>query len=500
MKNKLIPLLLLFAAFFISENLLASHAQGSDLTYVNIGPNMYVVNFSFYRDCSGIAASTSEVLNYTAPGCSNGGTLTLPKQTATMGNLYCPGTQPICVSGNTITNYEEHVYSGTVTLPTACSEWLFSVRIGVRNESRNILNSSSEYLYSEAMLNSVAAPDNNSPTFGNIPVPAVGVNLPFKYSHNVIETDGDSLVYSLQPALNDRGISLTYSPGFSATAPLGPNANPGVWLDPVSGAVSFTPTHMDYNTLSALGLNKYVIVVQVDEYRKNLQTNTWAKIGHVRRDVLVTVIDCGPNLLPALEPMVFNGDTVTYNSVLEVEAGQPLTFQVKTTDMNPQDRMEVTSNVFSYFPGAIVSFMGSIRPTVTYNFTPSASQVRDYPYYFTITVKDDACPIRGFNTETVGLRVKAAGTTTAVKEDLAKKYNLQTLLTPNNYSYNRLVLAPELRGAAVSIYSPEGRLIKSYSRYDNSWSGNEVAAGVYIYQVEHQQLKQVMSSRLMVVK
>ncbi|MDX5512216.1 MAG: gliding motility-associated C-terminal domain-containing protein, partial [Hymenobacteraceae bacterium] len=398
---------------FFSQEAYASHAQGSDLTYVGVAPNIYVVQYKFYRDCSGIAASSTESLTYRAPGCSSGGNQTMQKNSQTIGNPYCDQIVPVCNNSSALPpNYEEHIYSTTLTVPTACSNWILSVRISARNNSRNLSNGSSQYLYSEALLNNAAAPGNTSPQFQNVPVPYVCVNQPATFSLNAIDIDGDSLQYVLVPALADFNSPVPYATGFTGTAPFGPNASPGINLDPVNGAISFTPTVFNPGATSASGENKYVVVVQVNEFRETTP-GTWTKVGHVRRDILVTVIDCPGNVVPDVPRYVVN-DSLDFpaDTVTTIQACNTAIVKFRAQDLDPGQKVFITTNAPTSLPvpvggrPATFTLSGSSNsPTGTVTWTPDAS-LAGRTYYFDVTVTDDACPIPGRRVVTLGIKVE----------------------------------------------------------------------------------------------
>src|SRR5687768_4245844 len=99
-----------------SQQASATHAAGADLTYINVAPNIYVLKYRLFRDCSGIPGANSETITYRAPGCNaNNQTLLLPKVGSFVGSPYCNNVVAGCTS-NGLTNYEELVYSGTLTL------------------------------------------------------------------------------------------------------------------------------------------------------------------------------------------------------------------------------------------------------------------------------------------------------------------------------------------------------------------------------------------------
>lgn len=116
---------------------------------------------------------------------------------------------------------------------------------------------------------------------------------PFRYPFRATDADGDELRYSLVTSLLAGNIpntgpapypSVAWETGFAADNPM--PGNPGLRVDPRSGDVSVTPT--------ALGL--FAFAVKVEEFRNG------QKIGEVRRDFQLLVVDC-PTVVPP-EPVV----------------------------------------------------------------------------------------------------------------------------------------------------------------------------------------------------
>ena len=120
---KLISFLALSLLLIVQSNeAQASHAMGADLTYECIGPNQYLLTYSFYRDCDGITPSGSYTLNYSSASCSRTGTISL-----TLLAGYPVEVSPLCQSqiinstcnGGTQPGIQQWIYSGVVTLPQA---------------------------------------------------------------------------------------------------------------------------------------------------------------------------------------------------------------------------------------------------------------------------------------------------------------------------------------------------------------------------------------------
>ena len=185
-------------------------------------------------------------------------------------------------------------------------------------------------------------------------------------------------------------------------------------LDTKTGSIAFIPNKYERNSPSAQGKNKYVMVVQVDEYRKINGAVT--KVGSIRRDMFITVIDCGPNQNPQITAPVANGQTISETDVINLRPGTPMNFQFASSDGNAANVLTMESDVATVLPGAVFTKTSASQPTGTITWTPPASAVRGQVYYFHVTVQDNACPVKGVQTHTFGVRVSATGGVTGTKE------------------------------------------------------------------------------------
>src|SRR3990172_4914271 len=158
-------------AFAIPNQTEASHAVGADLKYEWLGGLNYKVTFAFYRDCAGISAPGSVSMCYTSVSCNLSGSGTLNQIPPTVITPLCPQLQTVC-TGGPYPGIEQYLYIGTITLPAACSDWIFSWGTCCRNMAINTGPTGASF-YVEAFLNNVAAPNNSSPFFSNLPVPFV---------------------------------------------------------------------------------------------------------------------------------------------------------------------------------------------------------------------------------------------------------------------------------------------------------------------------------------
>ncbi|UOQ72591.1 hypothetical protein [Hymenobacter cellulosilyticus] len=309
-----------------------------------MGNNQYKVSLTVFRDCGGAAFSTiSPKLNFSNSGCATGpGVAMTLIGNPEAGSPYCantPGGASQCGSGSR-TNYQKGTFEATITLPPA-AEWIISVALNARPTVANI-NPGDGDLYYEARLNNLlpngAQIQNTSAQYQaqDIPIPFVCFQQERTVSFAATEPDGDSLVYALaNPLLGcnepntyksyttvGRFIDLTPPGGtpcgayiadnqgtYSPTYPISSFNMTGVCplktavkafnFNPALGNFTFTPSY--YNTAVNSAENKYVVVGQVTEYRRLPNATgkpTYYKVGTVRRDMMVVVIDCNNNNQP----------------------------------------------------------------------------------------------------------------------------------------------------------------------------------------------------------
>ena len=526
MKKKIRNLIAGAAALLLTglaQNVQATHVQGTEMTYVCTAPGVYEVKLKIYRDCSGIPAPATASLNIKSQGCNPGRSINMSKiSSGVIGNPYCPQITVGCNNPNSVyPNFEETIFAATVIFSQAelqCPDWIFSWTECCRPNTANLQGQGS--FYSEAYLN-IGTPTNpiynDSPIFGSLVVPYVNAYKPITFSTYATD-DEDSLVYSFTSPLEAPAVASAYQNYPSiiihdpdtnstkiATAPAGlysstfpmhsfnvdwsqtnPVATPYISLNSQNGSLSFTPTAYFPNTPSVQGLNKYVLVVKVDEYRKiNGQP---VKIGTIRRDMFITVMDCGPNVNPRVSNPVANGQPITPNTLITLRPGTPLNLTLAASDDNNNDILEMTSDANQIMPGATFSVSQGNRPTGTLVWVPTPADVRDQIYYFRVTVKDNACPLRGVQMQTFGVRVSNTGGVTGIKDALTK--SLTFVAYPNPYSETVSFKLNVNRAAAqeILIFNTLGQQVDKISLKNLStgeqqivWAkGAKMANGQYI--------------------
>ena len=210
----------------INNKVFATHAAGSDLTYTWVSGNTYHVRVSFYRDCAGIAAPNTVTLNVKSTSCGQNFNVTLPRVSGTGQEITfpCNPTSTVC-NGGTNPGIQLYQYEADVTLPTQCTDWIFSYSVCCRNCAINTItnqancnnSSTGNALYVEALLNNVNGNHNSSPQFTNIPVAFVCLNQTFTYNHGVVDPNGDSLSYTFIAPKRSATVDVGYIAPYSAT-------------------------------------------------------------------------------------------------------------------------------------------------------------------------------------------------------------------------------------------------------------------------------------------
>lgn len=357
----------------------ATHIAGSELTYKNISGNTYQLTLTLYRDCVGSQMGQNDQITVQSTSCSVQPFTVQVNQVAGTGQeiTFPCATGGTTCSGGSAFGVQKYVYTGTVTLPSKCADWVFSWSRCCRNcainttihgncNSNNDIQSNS---YLEARLNNLTVPGNNSPTFSVNPVATLCLGQAFSYNHGVVDADGDLLVYSLIGSQVGPGTTVTYQPGYSATNPI--NSSPPITIDTTNGDLKMTPQSIETG----------VMAVRIDEYRSGV----W--VGSVMRDLQFIVQTCN-NSLPTATGI--NGTSV-YDTI--ICPGTQLCYYIFTNDPDAGQFVSLTSN--NTIPNSVFNNSGGLHPTGSFCWTPTQADARMNPWTFVAQVIDDACPTNG---------------------------------------------------------------------------------------------------------
>lgn len=369
----------------------ATHIYGADLFYTHISGNTYRVTLNVYGDCAGgafpnLPGATAQVR--VSNGTTLYTTLTLVAQSPTNG----VEVTPVCPSqiNNTkcssLTNpwpgVKKFVYAANVTLNTTSSDWRFRFtgNMGTTTSagrSTNITNISSgtsgTIMELEATLNNLNGP-NSSPTYTTIPTPFFCINKAGSYNPGTVDSNNDSLSYSLVPGLTGSG-TVTYLTGYSATAPLAV-ATGSFSFNTQTGQLNFTPNLVQQS----------LVVNQVNEYKNGVLVGT-----SMREMTFVVLNNCSNNPPGGKITNNNTGKVDTNGTVINVcQSAGLVTFNINATDLDT----DVINVVVSGLPtGATFNITNNNTIAPTGAFSWNVSSITPGSYNFFITYTDQGCPL-----------------------------------------------------------------------------------------------------------
>ena len=417
----------------------ASHYSGGDLTYTCIGGNSYQITYTFYRDCSGIAAPLNIGLNFSCGSNSNYNfnySINRVIGTGQEVTLHCSNVQSSCGSGNSY-GVQEYVYQGNVTLPS-CSDWTIVSTSCCRNPITTVYANDNNGWYNLATLDNQNAVCNSSPTFNSKPSFILYTNQLNCMDLGATDPDGDTLVYSLIPPKTSATSSVIYNSPWSYTNFLTAQSPQGISIDSTTGQVCFTPTV----TLTT------IFAIKVDQYRTI--NGTLTLIGSIIRDVQVTVIN-GSNTIPALSGINLNANTynpsdTTYN-VNICAVNTPISFNIYGFDADTFNSATSGSpekfNISwdSSIVGATFTphYNGTDSAYATFSWTPASSSLGT-TICFNATITDEACPYYGYKAYKYCMTVGGNGTSVSIGSDTllcrGEIYTVQAVADTSTTSYS----------------------------------------------------------------
>lgn len=390
-------ILALLNALAPANKAVASDIMGADMTYRCLGNDSFEFTTIVYKDCNAnwtIPANTYNLF-VSAIGCS------FTPQTISPTLVSCVDITPVCAGYCTKCNStcNSNTSNSSCSFPYGIEKLTFKAiiylgntsccnfHIGyIGNSTRNTATTTccnADLFYTYVELDRCVTPCNSSPIFTNDPVGIICAGQDFVFNNGALDSlDGDSLSFELAPAMRAQNSQATYYGNFSYTKPLTflgfPNANgslpSGFHVDPISGDLAFRPTQA--NQIA-------VIVIKVIEWRK--VGGAWVKVGEMRRDMQFIVINCPNNAVPEIDP------PYTLNAC----TGQKICVDIVTDDPNTNDTVRISWNkgirgaTFTNNNGSVKHARGEVC------WTPTEADISNIPYTFTITAKDNACPVVG---------------------------------------------------------------------------------------------------------
>ncbi len=403
--------LLGFVLFANVQQAKATHVMGADITYKCLDTLKFEFTVKYYRYCGGVPfgnPSNITKLICTKTGASQGVSLT--RQSIRDVTPVCATATKPCNPSNTSRTgdgIEEHYYTVTIDFNKApysnltkngCCEIRLETGQCCRN-SNITSGAANQNFYTYATIDLCKAPCNSSPSLTTEPIAYLCCNQPFYYNNGASDTsDFDSLSYSFADPLRGYNNKIAYSGNYTYKNPfdsyypgslkppyVNQNANPpiGIYLDEETGDLIFTPVKCDEIT---------VAVLEVKEWRKN-DKGKYEVIGVTRRDMQFITKQCPGNNPPIIKGQftstVCEGSQLCYTITTEDKV------KVPPPPLPTPDPDTVTVKWNRGIPGAsfTVTNAKAINQSARFCWTPPIGAASDLPYSYTVTARDDACPL-----------------------------------------------------------------------------------------------------------
>ncbi len=228
------------------------------------------------------------------------------------------------------------------------------------------------------------------------------INELFYYDFGGQDADGDSLVYEMVTPLNGSSSTNAMKPVVASPAPYelirwNPNrsidnqipGSPTLGIDRRTGRLMVRPNR--------LGL--FVFAIKCAEYRRGV------KLGEVRRDFQLMVLNCPPNQTPALTVRL-PGQAPAYVSgrdVLRLVPGADRCLRLRFTDPDPASQLTLSLSPVNFRPSTslptfsvlqgVVRTAGAPDTLVSELCFPTCLDTKGQVYLLDVIVADNGCSL-----------------------------------------------------------------------------------------------------------
>jgi len=220
------------------------------------------------------------------------------------------------------------------------------------------------------------------------------------------DADGDSIVYSMEDPLDSTTDMATVQYSAPGPYPIVPWI-PGVGTDnQIPGNPSLNVSDKGFLTVTPAYAGLFVFSVKAEEFRDG------KKIGEVRRDFQMLVIDC-PN--PGSPPDIFarlkgQETKLTDGAIITLDPDDPRCLDLFITDEDTPENLTVRaipvnfktdiSDILSLNHGVVLNESDTLQAEVCFPYCPYSQNV---PMYVDLVAYDDACSLPLSDTLRIGL-------------------------------------------------------------------------------------------------
>jgi len=370
-------MVLIFSAIYCDS--IAGRNEGINVQYECVGGNDYLITVHLFRDCAEFTDTPPFLDVFFTSSCQSLGFIEIDFEESFEVSQLCPDSLPFSsCSGGSLPGVDLSVFTGVVTLPP-CSDWQIIVAEQNRAEVVNLNDPMGDSrIHVEAFLNNLDGACNTSPQVGLFNLPFVCVGNNFFYNLSFSDPDGDSLVYSLAPAMTspqaDMPTPMTYEPGYGPQNPVNT-----IDFNDETGQMNLNPD-ME---------GKYTVVVQVEEFREGIL------IGRVALDFNVIVIPCAvppPTPVPGTLEHVDGGAYPVGENVMSVCPGDDFCFELDFASTDPTVNLTLSSDLDQLLQDATSTQTGNNPATIEFCGTVPPDFNGGT---FVVSAIDDFCPIYG---------------------------------------------------------------------------------------------------------
>ena len=248
--------------------------------------------------------------------------------------------------------YDVHTYPAPAASP-------YKISINDPNRNAGLMNVPNSvnvvfFLESELYINPFMG-INNSPVLNNPPIDNACIDYTYIHNPGAVDSDGDSLYYSIQESRKDNGTAIA---GYTF-----PAASNFIIVDGFTG-------DLIWDTPTAIG--EYNVAILIEEFRNGF------KIGSVLRDMQITVYSgpCNPPIISGItDTCIIAGESLDLDYI--VTGSDPVT--VTSTGIPYQ----IVNSAFFQQVGAVANITGG-----NFYWDTECNHVRKSPYFVSIKAID----------------------------------------------------------------------------------------------------------------
>lgn len=442
--------LFFLSTLFKGDSCFASHAFGASLTFFSSSSNTYTIEYTLYRDCTGIQAPDSVQIDITDSCAFGARSLFIQKFGIGSALESTCTTDPVTTcNGGTFIGVQKWTYRGTVTLAGSCKYYLSHAE-SARSNSLTTLQTTNVNVFVYCMINTSVS-GNQSPLFVGEPNLYTCIGHTFIIDPQISDADGDSMAMQLINPLTNSGTAVSYYAGYTSAQPL--ISSPLISLNSTTGILTGKPQQSDVSCYA----------LQVNEYRNGVL------ISQVERDLTLQARSC--NIVPNF--LGFNGTPGNYT--VTVPPNSQSCFFIPSYD--GESYSQTTISQTSTFSGLTFSHAGVGYDTALVCWTPSPSDTLGNPHCFTLRVDDNGCPytesrLRNFCINVSNVNAIENPSQAGIK--LFPNPAIEMLKVQGEVKENSFYLITDIQGRVVSI----GKIFS-----DREITIQNIDEGIYSFQL-----------------